>query len=71
MLKKVVVFFPFPDEKGTLGQKLFEREKGLVADNTDEGLLIIREYTGCDGPALAVFKEWLYWEDVTDKIKAQ
>jgi hypothetical protein len=67
LLKKVVVFFPFPDKKGTLGQKLFEREKGLLADNTDEGLLVIREYAG---PAIAVFKEWLYWEDVSDKIKA-
>lgn len=67
-MKKVVVFFPFPDDKGTLGQKLFEREKGLLADNTDEGLLVIREYAG---PVIAVFKEWLYWEDVSDKIEAQ
>lgn len=75
MLKKVVVVYPYHHEvpySGAtvayvgsskmvhVGEKTFEG-KSLEVVNTDAGNLIIKE---ANGPTYAVFKEWIYWENI-------
>lgn len=74
LLKKIVVLFPYPDEKGTLGQKTFEvpdeTAEYLEVNNTDEGCLVVlrdAELPKYKRQTLAVFKEWIYWENIEDE----
>lgn len=81
MLKKVVVLYPYPDtypvkDRGpisSVGQKIFQSKNGeLRADNTDAGCLVIKkELVDTQNRnvthivTIAVFKNWIYWEDVS------
>ena len=68
LLKKIVVHFPYPDQKGTFGTTTFEvkdkKAEYLLVDNTEQGCLIIRcaaELPKYNTHTLAVFKDWIYW----------
>jgi len=71
LLKKIVVVFPYPDEKGTIGQKTFKvadkEAEYLEVNNTEQGCLVIMckaELPHYKPLTLAVFKEWMFWERI-------